>query len=50
MVESDAETHDCSPFTLKNSARCMIYLNDFRGAKKMLEISTPLLKNAKPLK
>lgn len=49
LVEIQAETHDCPPFILKNTARCMVYLNDFKGAKEMLDISIPQLKNAKPL-
>lgn len=49
LVDTQAETHDCPPFILKNIARCMLYLNDLKGAKEMLDICIPQLKNAKPL-
>ena len=49
LVDTQPETHGCPPFILKNTARCMVYLNNLEGAKDMLEISMPKLKNAKPL-
>ena len=53
LAESRGEPHPgrlASPaFILKNTARCMVYLDDFKGATEMLDISMPLLKNAKPL-
>ncbi|KAI9842890.1 MAG: hypothetical protein M1837_006722 [Sclerophora amabilis] len=49
LVESQGESRDCPPFILKNTARCMVYLNDLKGAKEMLDISIPQLRNAKPL-
>ncbi|KAH0553214.1 hypothetical protein GP486_006614, partial [Trichoglossum hirsutum] len=49
LVESQGETQGCPPFILKNTARCMVYLNDLKGAEEMLNISIPQLKNAKPL-
>lgn len=45
--EAQTETRGCPPSILKNTARCMVYLNDFSGAKEMLDLSMPLLKNAK---
>ncbi|KID94052.1 pfs domain-containing protein, partial [Metarhizium majus ARSEF 297] len=47
-VESQGATRDCPPFILKNTGRCMVYLNDFKGAKQFLNISIPQLKNSKP--
>ena len=49
LVDTQPEAHSCPPFILKNTARCMVYLNDLEGAKDMLDISIPKLKNAKPL-
>lgn len=48
LVNTQAETYGCPPFILKNTARCMLYLNDIEGAKDMLDISIPILENAKP--
>lgn len=48
-IESQAKTHDCPPFILKNTARCMVYLDKLQEAQEMLDISIPQLKTAKPL-
>ena len=49
FVGIQGETRDCPSFILKNTARCMTYLNDLEEAKTMLDIAIPQLKNAKPL-
>lgn len=43
------DASDFPPFILTNTARCMVYLNDLKGAKEKLSISIAQLKNAQPL-
>lgn len=39
----------CPSYILKNTARCMVYCNDFDGAREMPDISMPRSKNERPV-
>ncbi|KAL3952370.1 hypothetical protein ACCO45_012313 [Purpureocillium lilacinum] len=48
-VRDRSETQECPAFILKNTARCLVYLDDFEGAAKLLDVAISRLKTERPL-
>ncbi|OAQ95981.1 hypothetical protein LLEC1_02850 [Akanthomyces lecanii] len=47
-VGDGEETQECPAFILKNTARCMVYLDDFNGASHLLDVAISRLKTEQP--